>query len=192
MSRLRMVLQMAWPLLAAAFFIPFGSDLVIGYVVISRIRGPLFFLLPCIAATMDIIFWYWFLGWGSDRIANARGVHAIIEEFRAEGMSEEVSFIKRKILNLWVWFVNLIEQSTNPQEGWKHKVAAKLINSIRRYPPALGYVIIATIPTLLGIGIFLGIIVCRTTRLPKAFHVLWIGNCIKVLLITLIAYFALH
>jgi hypothetical protein len=173
-------------LVTAAFFIPFGSDLALVWVVSIGMTGPFFYIIPCVTGTMDLWYGYWFMGWAGTHLANARKAKALISDFKTDGfpvlVQDALEDIKLLVLRFWTWLTDHIEGQINPKNKFRNRLRDMFLGAVRRSPRVLVYLIIFAMPMVPKIGIYLGVAACKALKFPGGMAVLTVGNILKVAL----------
>lgn len=195
-KRVRRVLSLAWPLALAVLFIPFGADAALGWVVLFGLRGFWFFAIPCIVASIDLTFWYWFFGWAGAHIANARKVREAVNEFKADGLplmvKDAFEDAKTTGLRIWEWLTDYVEGNVQPKSKFKRWVRDAFLGLISGMPRTLLYLLIFILPVIPLIGMYIGITIARAAKLKYGLPVLLVGNVTKICLWSALVYTALR
>lgn len=173
----------SWPMLVALIVTALNVELVvIPSLVAVGVQGTRLFVYTAIAASAEVSYWYWFVGWLGRQAPFIPVVQSTVREFRGQGLfrqvREQIQWGTTLSSQVWAWFVGRVRSHMEASSPFPRWLLARVLSIIRTSPSWMMY------PMMIGLGLcplgwVPGILICRKHHVRGAFIVLLVFNAIK-------------
>lgn len=173
----------SWPVAVAAVITVLNVELVfIPALAAYGISGALLFVYTAIAASAEVGYWYWFVGWLAAQAPNIGVVRQTVHEFRGQGLHWQLRRRLVEVLTfgsqLWSWFSGHVRRQTEARGPIPRWMLSHALTVVRSTPVWMMY------PMMIGLGLcplgwIPGILICRKFRVRGAFATLLFFNAVK-------------
>ena len=173
----------SWPMAATVAFTVLNVEVVlIPALVASGISGLALFICTAVAASGEVCYWYWFVGWLGRQAPFIPAVRTGVQDFRGQGLlgqvRNQIEWGAALAAQVWAWFVGRVREQMDASSPVPRWLLARTLSIIRTSPIWMMY------PVMIGLGLcplgwIPGILICRKHRVRGAFTTLLAFNALK-------------